>query len=175
MVTPNWFGSIFPMTNNPETEPFTTKDKVLHYLKVELQDKKDHDYHYAVHLETSRNRVEKAWRNETMLFPFPSNKLTGGAVVFFRWIGDEHIYGTGIVDEVIPNVKSNGEFPLDGSWDNRIYPYIVRFRRNSIQVNKDGISPQTWLCELGLHRIPIKVAYLKLNSNECEKLSSLFS
>ena len=175
MVTPNWFGSIFPMTNNPKIEPFTTKEKVLHYLKVELQDKKDHDFHYAVHLETSRDRVEKAWRNETMLFPFPSNKLTGGAVVFFRWIGDEHIYGTGIVDEVIPNVKSNGEFPLAGRRDNKIYPYIVRFRHNSIQVNKDGISPQTWLGELGLNRIPIKVAYLKLNSNECKKLSGLFS
>jgi hypothetical protein len=62
-----------------------------------------------------------------MLFPFPSNKLVSGSTVFFKWKDNLYAYGT--VERVVSNNRSVLEFPLNGKWDNEVYPYFVKFLR----------------------------------------------
>lgn len=174
MVTPIWTGSIFPMTNRPEVEPFKTKEDVIRYLENELQDPDENNFYYGVHYETKNwSRVVRAWNGEIMLFPFPSNKISMGSTVFFRWIGDDFLYGYGKVEEVIPNDRTNGKFPLDGSWKDKKYPYIVKFQAGSVRVNENGVPPSIWVKEIGLSRIPMKVSYKKLDDNQVTTLLKL--
>lgn len=172
--TPYWFGAIFPMTDNPDMENFLSNRDVIEYLRSELQDPKDHDHNYAVHYEERKpGRVKQAWNNEIMLFPFPSNKLGFESTVFFKWNGDESLYGYGLVEKVIPNNRSDQAFPLDGTWDYKIYPYIVKFLNSSIHINTSGVSSGVWCRVLGRGKTPRKDAYLKLSYEEVESLKKL--
>ena len=171
--TENWSGAIFPMTADPNKEEFEDEQEVRSFLENSLQDPEDHASHYGVHYEAKDwKRVQKAWRGEIMLFPFPSNKLVNGSTVFFKWKDD--LYAYGIVEAVFPNNRKDLEFPLNGSWDNRIYPYIVKFLDKSIQVAEQRVSAEQWCQALNRVRPPRRDAYLKLSANQVESLLRLF-
>lgn len=172
-ITENWLGAIFPMTADPNKEEFKDEQEVVDFLSKTLQDPKDHGFHYGVHYEAKKwERVEKAWRGEIMLFPFPSNKLEKGSTVFFKWKDD--LYAYGIAERVIPNNRNDLEFPLDGSWENQIYPYIVKFMDNSIHVRQKGITAKQWCIAMNRVKPPRRDAYLKLFSNQVESILRLF-
>jgi hypothetical protein len=168
-----WDGVIFPMTDNPEKEPFQEEQTVEEFLKYTLQDPKDHKFYYGVHYESKDwNRVLQAWKGEIMLFPFPSNKLESGAIVFFRW--HDNLYGYGKVEKVIANNRADLNFPLNGNWQCCIYPYIVKFYENSINVAKTAIPLDRWSKALNTDTIPLRNAYPKLTIEEIKSLMELF-
>ena len=171
--TENWSGAIFPMTADPNKEEFEDEQQVLNFLNNSLQDPQDHRFYYGVHYEAKDwERVEKAWRGEIMLFPFPSNKLVRGSTVFFKWKDD--LYAYGIVEIVISNNRNDLEFPLDGSWDNQVYPYIVKFLDGSIHVRGQRIPAQLWCRTVNRVKPPRRDAYLKLSATQIESLLRLF-
>ena len=171
--TENWSGAIFPMTANPEKEKFKTEQQVLNYLNNSLQDPKGHRFYYGVHYEAKDwDRVEKAWRGEIMLFPFPSNKLVSGSTVFFKWKDNLYAYGT--VERVVSNNRSVLEFPLNGKWDNEVYPYFVKFLEGSIHVRGQGIDAHLWSRAVNRVKPPRRDAYLKLSATQIESLLRLF-
>ena len=171
--TENWSGAIFPMTTNPKKEEFKNQQQVLNYLNDSLQDPKDHRFYYGVHYEAKDwERVKKAWRGEIMLFPFPSNKLVWGSTVFFKWKDILYAYGT--LERVISNNRNDLGFPLDITWDNKVYPYIVKFLDGSIHVRGQGIPAQLWCRAVNRVKPPRRDAYLKLSATQIESLLRLF-
>ena len=107
-----------------------------------------------------------------MLFPFPSNKLVSGSTVFFKWKDNLYAYGT--VERVVSNNRSVLEFPLNGKWDNEVYPYFVKFLEGSIHVRGQGILAQLWCRAVSRVKPPRRDAYLKLSATQIESLLKLF-
>lgn len=168
-----WYGAIFPMTADPEKEPFQEEDTVENFFKYILPDIKDHEFHYGVHYEAKDwNRVLRAWKGEIMLKPFPSNKLENGTIVFFRW--HDNLYGYGKVEKIIANNRADLNFPLDGTWQCCIYPYIVKFYENSIQIPEKPILQNIWIKAINKNDIPSGRVYLKLSIKETKSLMKPF-
>lgn len=168
-----WNGAIFPMTDDPKKEPFQDEKTVDEFLRHTLQNIEDHKFYYGVHNKvTDWNRVLRAWRGEIMLNPFPSDRLKIDAMVFFRW--HNNLYGYGKIEKVIANNRADLNFPLDGTWQCCIYPYIVKFYDNSIQVAETPIPQEIWGKAIGRDMKPLGRAYLELSIEKIKSLMALF-
>lgn len=167
-----WEGAVFPMTVNPNIEKFPTRDDVFEYLEYMLPAKEDHDFHYGVHQEThNEDRLERAWKGEIMLNPFPSDRLGYGATVFFNW--GNYLFGYAEVEKVIPNNGSYLDFPPNMEWDYKIYPYIVKFQPGSLYVAKNEIPQERWRPAIN-RPLSSRYTYMELTSREIIILKELF-
>ena len=167
-----WEGAVFPMTVNPNIEKFPTRDDVFGYLEYILPAKEDHDFHYGVHRKVSNsNELEKAWKGEKMLKPFPSNRLEYGATIFFNW--GNYLFGYAEVEKVIPNNGTYLDFPPNMKWKTKTYPYIVKFQHGSLYVAKNEIPQKIWRPAID-RPLSKRYTYMELTDNDIAILKKLF-
>lgn len=163
----------FGMTSNsdwPETEKVNFNRGALRGFLTDILPNRDYAYHYAIHYEMdddNQKLIENTWKSHVRLFPVPNHLINKGSRIYFfyKW----EIVGNALVEELIYNVPHS---EYNEVWNPRIYPLIVKFRRDSIRlfpsnsINKEVM--RTALTPRTLRSLPM--FYLDLTEDENQKL-----